>query len=371
MFTRSIPSITLASILALCVLTFASAASALTVSCSGVPGTASIVWSASASGGVQPYSFVWGNGSTSTTQTVAGVPGVYSMNLQATDASSTIATTTCSATIAHPAPTISSFTATPSSITAGQSSILAWSVSNASSTSINNGVGVVSSTSLTISPLVTTTYQLSATNPSGTVTSQVTVTVNATTTGSGVSAQIQALLNQINALKAQILLLIQQNTGGTGGNATSTPPGFCFDFKRDLRHGDKGDDVKELQRQLSMDASIFPPGSITGFFGPKTEEALKKFQRKFGIFSTGSTTTGYFGPKSRSHFMSVCSSGDPDHDGLRNFEDSDDDNDGIPDASDPKPHSKNKSSDDDDDRTKRDNDNRGKGNGKGNDRDDD
>ena len=102
--------------------------------------------------------------------------------------------------------------------------------------------------------------------------------------------------------------------------------------------------MKELQRALSADPSIFPPGLVTGFFGSKTQEALKKFQRKFGIFSVGSTTTGFFGPKSRGFLKEHCSSGDSDHDGIRNSDDSDDDNDDILDVDDDHPFISNSSS---------------------------
>ena len=173
---------------------------------------------------------------------------------------------------------------------------------------------------------------LQATDASSTVattTCSARVTVNATSTPTGVGAQIQALLAQIKALQAQILQLIVQNTGG-GSTATSTPE--CFDFRRDLRHGDRGDDVKELQKKLTKeDPTLFPPGLITGFFGPKTEATLKMLQRRFGIDATG---TGFFGHKSRGHFQAQCGNGDHDHDGVKNSDDADDDNDNTPDTDD-------------------------------------
>ncbi|OGG60618.1 hypothetical protein A2765_03510 [Candidatus Kaiserbacteria bacterium RIFCSPHIGHO2_01_FULL_56_24] len=323
-------------------LVFAGAASALTATCVGAPTASNITWTASSSGGVSPIAFLWGNGSTSTSQTIAVSFGTYSMTLQATDASSTVATTTCSATVAQAAPTISTFVATPSSITSGQSSVLSWTVSNASTTSINNGVGAVSGTSVTVTPGVTTTYALSAVNPGGTTTANVTVTVNATSTPpSGLAAQIQALLVQIKALQAQILQLIANSVGGGnggGGTATSTPgfPPGCFAFGRDLRHGDRGDDVRELQSTLASDPSIFTSDLITGFFGPRTQQALMKFQRKSGILSTG-----FFGPLSRGFFRENCGKEDTDHDGTINSQDTDDDNDGTPDAEDSHPRNPN------------------------------
>lgn len=285
----------------------AGAASALTTSCVGVPTATNITWSASYADAIAPVALLWGNGSTSTVQIIAVAPGTYSMTLQATDASSTVATTTCSATVAQHTPTITSFIATPATITSGQSAVLSWIVANASSTSINNGVGTVSSTSITVSPIVTTVYTLSATNPSDTATASATVTVNATTTpgtGTGLAAQIQNLLNKIAALKNQIMQLLMQRMSGAGGTATSTPDTIvtCVKFNRDLRFGDEGDDIRELQRELAKDPTIFPPGLVTGFFGKKTENALKHLQKKIGV----GTSTGFFGPKTRGLLNGHC-----------------------------------------------------------------
>ncbi len=323
---------------------FASAASALTVSCVGVPTSSNITWTASSQNGVAPVAFLWSNGSTSSSQTIAVAPGTFSLNIQGTDASSTVATSTCSATVLAPlpaVPTVTSFIASPSTITAGQSAVLSWILANASSTSINNGVGTISSTSISVTPSVTTTYTLSASNPGGTTTASATITVNPVTppitppTGTTTVSQIQALLAQIAALKAQILQLLQQNQGGgIGGTGTTTSatttPTTCFAFDRDLRRGRDGDDVRQMQLMLASDPSILPGDSVTGFFGERTEKALKKFQRKFGIGSSG-----FFGPLSRKFFHEQCQ--DTDHDGVLNISDNDDDNDGIPDTTDPHP----------------------------------
>ncbi len=75
------------------------------------------------------------------------------------------------------APVISSFTATPASIQSGQSSTLSWSVTGATSLSIDQGIGAVTGTSRGVSPGTTTTYTLTATNSAGSVTGATTVTV--------------------------------------------------------------------------------------------------------------------------------------------------------------------------------------------------
>ncbi|MCL4849901.1 MAG: hypothetical protein KJZ78_00785, partial [Bryobacteraceae bacterium] len=65
-------------------------------------------------------------------------------------------------------PVISSFTATPASIDSGNASTLAWSVSGATSLSINQGVGTVTgAASKSVTPAATTTYTLTATNAAG------------------------------------------------------------------------------------------------------------------------------------------------------------------------------------------------------------
>lgn len=77
-------------------------------------------------------------------------------------------------------PVITSFTANPPAITAGQPVTLSWNVSGATTISIDNGVGDVSTkSSITTSPSQTTTYTLTASSAAGVSTSVVKVTVTA------------------------------------------------------------------------------------------------------------------------------------------------------------------------------------------------
>jgi len=182
---------------------------------------------------------------------------------------------------------------------------------------LDNGLGIIGGTSVVVSPIITTTYTLFAVNPVGTTTSHTTVTVNPVSTTTPPNndkwIQIQNLLNQINALKAQLDSILH---GGNGSTSTTTPPtippgvglpGSCSIWVRDLWVGSRGDDVRELQIFLSRDDGVtFSTSSATGFFGPKTEQALKKFQKKHGIFSLGNLTSGFFGPKTRGFFKDHC-----------------------------------------------------------------
>jgi peptidoglycan hydrolase-like protein with peptidoglycan-binding domain len=200
------------------------AAAPLSVTCVGVPSATNITWSASSADGVAPVAYLWGNGSTSPMQVIAEPPGTYSMDIQATDASSTVATSTCSATVVAP--------------------------------------------------------------PTGTSNAQL-------------QAQIKSIMAQIAALNAQLKQLLLQQIQQNAGTATTT----CSRFARNLMMGDDGDDVAELQRTLSSDPSLLPPGLVTGHFGPMTKLALQKYQRKFGI---ASSSTGFFGPLTRGFLVSQC-----------------------------------------------------------------
>lgn len=78
-----------------------------------------------------------------------------------------------------PQPSISSFSASPNSISSGQSAVLTWSVKDATNVSIDNGIGtVLTQTSVTVNPLITTTYTLTASNARGSVLAATTLTVS-------------------------------------------------------------------------------------------------------------------------------------------------------------------------------------------------
>src|SRR4051812_36222053 len=86
-------------------------------------------------------------------------------------------TKTATVTVTQPAAT-ATFSAAPTSITAGQSSTLTWSTTNATSISIDNGVGSKpASGTANVTPASTTTYTLTAVGPGGTTTKTATVTV--------------------------------------------------------------------------------------------------------------------------------------------------------------------------------------------------
>jgi len=98
------------------------------------------------------------------------------------------------------------------------------------------------------------------------------------------------------------------------GRANASQPAiFCPEFPRSLVFGVRGADVTELQKSLASlpfgGPDIYPEGLVTGYFGRLTEGAVKRFQAKHEIVSSGlPVTTGYgiFGPKTRAKFKEVC-----------------------------------------------------------------
>ncbi|MDD5397888.1 MAG: hypothetical protein PHU70_02290 [Dehalococcoidia bacterium] len=79
-------------------------------------------------------------------------------------------------------PAILSFSASPSSISPGGSAVLSWTTSNATGATIS-GIGAVGTNGVTsVSPAVTTTYILTATNGTNSVTGATSVEVTAAST---------------------------------------------------------------------------------------------------------------------------------------------------------------------------------------------
>jgi hypothetical protein len=75
-------------------------------------------------------------------------------------------------------PTINSFRAYPTTIDKGETTTLSWSTTNASSASIDQGIGsVAASGSLDVKPTASVTYTLTVRNNDGTATAKADVTV--------------------------------------------------------------------------------------------------------------------------------------------------------------------------------------------------
>lgn len=74
-------------------------------------------------------------------------------------------------------------------------------------------------------------------------------------------------------------------------------------FNSDLEVGTRGDDVTRLQQLLASDASLYPEGLITGYFGKATQAAVRRFQQKQGL-----PAVGRVGPQTRAKLAEIFGS---------------------------------------------------------------
>jgi hypothetical protein len=81
------------------------------------------------------------------------------------------------------APVIVAFTANPAGVAPGQSATLIWNVTNATMVQIDQGVGsgLAAAGTIAVTPGTPTTYNLTASNSTGTVSSSVTISVSSIT----------------------------------------------------------------------------------------------------------------------------------------------------------------------------------------------
>lgn len=99
-------------------------------------------------------------------------------------------------------------------------------------------------------------------------------------------SQIQALLAQIETLKARIMEIAKSSGTMMGNVGTSTKPMWAGDDRRPclavkaFKVGERGEEIKELQKMMKEEK--FMSADATGFFGELSKKAFKKFQEKHG-----------------------------------------------------------------------------------------
>ena len=135
--------------------------------------------------------------------------------------------------------------------------------------------------------------------------------------------QIQAILNLLNSFGAESSVVSNVNSSlrglpvsNAGGTTTSSSDSFCTiarQLNRTLYEGlsdsGSGGQVTLIQRLLATDPSVYPEGSVTGYFGPATERAVQRWQAKFNIVKSGTAeTTGYgvVGSQTRAAILHRC-----------------------------------------------------------------
>ena len=99
----------------------------------------------------------------------------YTITVTSNDCAARTATQSLTVTVAS-CPTINSFTATTNNIVAGDSTTLQWSTSNAAQVLLN-GNPVIPNGSITVAPITTTTYRLTALSSNGSCSIERTITI--------------------------------------------------------------------------------------------------------------------------------------------------------------------------------------------------
>lgn len=89
----------------------------------------------------------------------------------------------------------------------------------------------------------------------------------------------EAMIEQIKVLMAKVEEL-QKQLATIRGEVKSL-------IKENLAEGMTDADITKLQELLATDPTIYPEGKKTGYFGPLTREAVKRFQARHGLEITG------------------------------------------------------------------------------------
>lgn len=137
--------------------------------------------------------------------------------------------------------------------------------------------------------------------------------------GGGSAAPAPATVDKVAVLKQQIAAtqasiakkLAETKAKSQSGPAPAASPKFgpapAFGvFTKDLAPGKKDDEVKRLQELLRQDKEIYPEGIASGLYGTLTQNAVRRFQLKYGVIKNPNEPgNGRVGPKTRAKLNEI------------------------------------------------------------------
>ena len=194
---------------------------------------------------------------------------------------------------------ISGTTLSLSGISAGTDSLTVCAMGGSGCGTLSVTVTGAANTNTTTTTTTTPTQQSTTpiTQPAGTVVANTALQSEIKTLQAAVSqilTLIQSVQTQINQLSSQVNAgsgsNINTNTGTATNNSSAVSSGGTFTELLTL--GSQDSQVSALQQQLTTLG--FYSGSITGFYGTLTQQAVMKYQTSHRI-----TATGYVGPSTR------------------------------------------------------------------------
>lgn len=120
-------------------------------------------------------------------------------------------------------------------------------------------------------------------------------TTNAQTTNvAQMVARMKEIAVEMQQLQTEFLSLANKLGASSGASSVlgaqtsvAAPVSSAPVFTQPLVFGETNDDIKKIQALLATDPEIYPYGVASGYFGPKTEEAIKNLQMRFGMDPVG------------------------------------------------------------------------------------
>lgn len=100
-------------------------------------------------------------------------------------------------------------------------------------------------------------------------------------------AAVEKIQAQVQTVQQKLVELKKKIAEQASLPSASVIEASGLKLERSLQSGSSGDDVKHLQGFLKQFPDIYPEGLVTGYYGPLTEAAVKKFQEKHGVDAIG------------------------------------------------------------------------------------
>lgn len=108
-------------------------------------------------------------------------------------------------------------------------------------------------------------------------------------------SRMDAIIKEMQALRSEFASLA--GTASTPHSGAVLGASTKVFLTKSLEVGETNTDIAKIQKLLATDKDIYPYGVSSGLFGPKTEEAIKKFQSRFNL-----NPVGVIGPATRALF---------------------------------------------------------------------
>ncbi len=105
------------------------------------------------------------------------------------------------------------------------------------------------------------------------------------TTSTEALARMDAIIKEMQALRAEFAALVGATTQSTVTTGQVLGVSTTAVLTEEVVYGATNSSIMKVQRLLATDSEIYPEGTVSGYFGEKTIEAVRRFQIRFGLRS--------------------------------------------------------------------------------------